>query len=574
MMNDNKQFPQLPEEPWFAEPAPENQEDSEFFSPSAETAPLEPGAQQESWIENEISNVTDFDPISAGILHPPVEPEPAGFLTPEAPLADTDRFTDPVMGSEITPDENAMAWHGMTHPSEPEPEFDINVLDTLGLEDEPSALRQELFRNAEYRDAIGDNEEFHAMFNAPAVQEEESVMPQTKTRHARKGRPRRKKGDGLLGIPHLISTVVWLALIVAIGVSLGRLVWVCASDVLAFGREDKVVSITIEQNDTIDTIADKLYNAGLIRYRSLFKLYASLAVDEGDISTGTFELNTLYDYHALVGGMSSSSSYRSVVEDVLIPEGYSCRQIFQLLEEKGICTVSELEEYAANGEFSDFWFLEGLERGDKYCLEGYLFPDTYDFYAGSTPREALGKMLNGFENRVTEEYTGQLAALNEHISAKMRADGRSEDYIAQHQFTFRDVLIVASLIEKETSSASESYTIASVIYNRLFSWGNTPSYLNIDASVIYATGDAENIDTSIDHPYNTYKNTGLTPGPIANPGLASIDAALNPASTNYYYYVLNPSTGKHVFSRTLAEHEKYVQQFAEAAAAAASWEDE
>jgi UPF0755 protein len=146
----------------------------------------------------------------------------------------------------------------------------------------------------------------------------------------------------------------------------------------------------------------------------------------------------------------------------------------------------------------------------------------------------------------------------------MRADGRSEQYIADHQFTFRDVITVASLIEEETSSANESYTIASVIYNRLFSWGGTPAYLNIDAAIIYATGDPDNIDTSINHPYNTYKHTGLTPGPITNPGLDSIKAALSPADTKYFYYVLNPSTGKHVFSRTLEEHEKYVKQFAQA----------
>lgn len=542
-MDENKQFPQ--------QGAPDVSADLDIW-------------QEEKWIENEITNVTELDPISAELLQPSQEPEP--IESPVAPVPAADPFTDPVMGSEITPDENAMAWHGMTHPSEPEPEFNMDILNDLGLEDEEPTPQQEPFHDALYRDTFGDGEEFQSMFTAAPTQEEEADMPQTKTRHARKGRPRRKKGDGLLGIPHLISTVVWLALIVAIGVSLGRLLWVCASDVLAFGREDKVVSITIEQNDTIDTIAEKLYDAGLIRYRSLFKLYANLAVDEGDISTGTFELNTLYDYHALVGGMSSSSSYRSVVEDVLIPEGYSCRQIFELLEEQGICTVAELEEYAANGEFSDFWFLEDVERGDKYCLEGYLFPDTYDFYAGSTPREALGKMLTGFENRVTEEYTGKLAALNAHISAKMRADGRSEDYIARHQFTFRDVLTVASLIEKETSSATESYTIASVIYNRLFSWGNNPAYLNIDASVIYATGDAVNIDTSIDHPYNTYKNTGLTPGPICNPGLASLEAALNPSDTGYYYYVLNPSTGVHTFSKTLEEHEKLREQYRQAAA--------
>ena len=511
--------------------------------------------------ENEFRNMPETDLI--GTEAPNISSDTILFtpVTDESAAAEID--FDPLLDDDMVSDEPTVEVEEAETSNDTESEYHSDIFAVLGL-DEDFSVGSANAHETVYQEANGDSEEFHAMFHSTPEQEEEKTMSQTKTRHARKGRPKRKKGDGLLGIPHLISTVIWLALIIAIGVSLGRLLWVCASDVLAFGREDKVVTITIEQDDTIDDIADKLYQAGLIRYRSIFKLYAQLAVDDGDISTGTFELNTLYDYHALVGGMSSSSSYRSVVEDVLIPEGYNCRQIFELLEAKGICTVAELEEYAANGEFSDFWFLEGVQRGDKYCLEGYLFPDTYDFYAGSTPREALGKMLTGFNNRVTEEYTQQLTSLNAHISAKMRADGRSEQYIADHQFTFRDVITVASLIEKETSSANESYTIASVIYNRLFSWGSTPAYLNIDAAIIYATGDPDNIDTSIDHPYNTYKHTGLTPGPITNPGLDSIKAALTPAETKYFYYVLNPATGKHVFSRTLEEHEKYVKQFAQA----------
>ncbi len=377
----------------------------------------------------------------------------------------------------------------------------------------------------------------------------------------KKGRPKRKKGYGFFGIPHLLATLVWLAIIVAIGTSLGRMLWVCAADVLAFGRESKKVSITITSNDTIEDIAEKLHDAELVRYPELFKLYAKLAVDDGDILPGTFEMDTLYDYHALVVQMGPRSSNRSVIEDVLIPEGLNCRQIFELLEQQNICTVAELEEYAANGDFGDYWFLEGVERGDRYCLEGFLFPDTYDFYIYSTPREALGKMLNGFEYRFTQEVYDQLPALNERLSAMMRAKGCSEEYIAENQLDLRDLLTVASLIEEETASAKESPMIASVIFNRLTEDQMYERYLNIDAAIIYATGSSSNIDTSIDHPYNTYKHAGLTPGPISNPGLESIHAALNFEDSQYYYYVLNPETGMHQFSKTLEEHEKWVEEF-------------
>ena len=100
--------------------------------------------------------------------------------------------------------------------------------------------------------------------------------------------------------------------------------------------------------------------------------------EDGEIVPGTYELSTLFDYHALAMGIAGESTVRVEIE-VLIPEGYTCAQIFDLLEEKGVCTVEELERYAETSQFSSYWFLEGMERGSKYCLEGFLFPDTYKF---------------------------------------------------------------------------------------------------------------------------------------------------------------------------------------------------
>ena len=387
----------------------------------------------------------------------------------------------------------------------------------------------------------------------------------SKERPTRKGRPRRPKGYGLLGIPHILATIIWLMLIVAIGVSLGRMIWVCAADVLAFGREEKDVTISVTSADTMETIADKLHKAGLVNYPELFLFYADLSDAEEKITTGTFTLNTVYDYHALVNQMSPRSGNRVVIEDVLIPEGYNCAQIFALLEQKGICKAADLEEWAANGELDDYWFLEGVERGDKYCLEGFLFPDTYDFYENSTPKLALEKMLDGFDYRYSEELQAKLPTLNERLSTMMRKNGKDEAYIAANQFDLRKLITVASLIEEETASAKESYKIASVIYNRLYNWGSNPPYLNIDAAIFYALGEHKSAltaeDLQVDSPYNTYRNAGLVPGPISNPGLSSIEAALDPEDTSYYYYVLNPEAGAHDFSKTLEEHEKKVQKY-------------
>ena len=487
----------------------------------------------------------------------PIEEAP----TEEVPETQAhEQLTAPELGEEITPDEHAMSWHDMVHPEETVPYIDLSILDDPDLDLNTGLLAEEKPDTDPLADGpFGDAEQyFEEAFSAPA---EKPEVP-SHERPARKGRPKRKKGEGLFGIPHMLVTAVWLAIIVMVGVTLGRMLWICAAEVLAFGKEDKVVTVTVYESDTIEDITEKLYDAGLIRYPGLFKLYADLAVDEGEIDPGIWDLNTRYDYHALVNFMNTSST-RAIIEDLLIPEGYTCQQIFELLEEHKVCTAKDLEAYAASGELKEYWFLEGVERGKGNCLEGFLFPDTYDFYKNSSPREVLEKLLDTFDYRFNEEMEAQISSLNDHLAELMRKDGRSEETIAANRFDVRDVVIVASLIEKETANNDESYTIASVIYNRLFNWGSTPAFLNIDASIIYAQGGfSEVIDTGIDNPYNTYKFTGLTPGPIANPGLASLKAALDPASTNYYFYVLNPATGKHQFSTTLAEHEGYVAQFA------------
>ena len=489
-------------------------------------------------------------------------PEQEDEVFREEALADIPESSEPEflatpeVGEEITADEQAMAWHGMTHPTDPEPPFDMGILEDPELDEpveeedaNPEATyeedvyeKPEQFPDEDFRESVDEE----GIFTAP---QGETPIP-TRERPARKGRPKRKKGEFLFGLPQIVVTIVWLALIVITGVTLGRMLWVSAADVLAFGREDRQVTVTIYEADTIDDIAEKLHTSGLIKYPGLFKLYASFAVDEGEIDPGIWDLNTRYDYHALVNMMSASST-RKVVEALMIPEGYTCRQIFQLLEENKVCTAVDIANYAASGELKEYWFLDGVIRGDAYCLEGFLFPDTYDFYENSSPKEVLEKMLDNFSYRFTEEMKQQLNLLNGNVTG--------------NSFTLRDVVIVASMIEKETASYDESPKIASVIYNRLFNWGGTPAYLNIDASIVYALEgktDLTTEDLRIEHPYNTYTNIGLTPGPISNPGLASIKAALNPAETNYYYYVLNPSTGYHQFSTTLGEHESWRAQFA------------
>ena len=355
-----------------------------------------------------------------------------------------------------------------------------------------------------------------------------------------------------------VCPVIWLAIIVFIGAGLGRMIWQVAADMLAFGRPNQAVTITITSNDDLDDIAQKLYDTGLIKYPGIFKFYGQLANAEKKVKPGTYELNTVYDYNALVKNMAGTAD--RVSTKVTIPEGYTCAQIFRLLEKSGVCTVEALQEAAMTADLSNYWFLEGIDRSSPNCLEGYLFPDTYEFYLDHNPTSVLKKMLSNFNKRFSDNMIAKIDELNEMMASTMRSHGLSESYIKAHMFTVRDVVIVASMIEKETSGDEESYYISSVIYNRLTNPGEYP-YLNIDATLVYITGNSPltQEDLKFDSPYNTYLYKGMIPGPISNPGLSSLSAALSPENTSYYYYALNPATGSHEFFKTYKAHQNFLE---------------
>jgi len=392
----------------------------------------------------------------------------------------------------------------------------------------------------------------------------ESEQPEKgRSRLPKKGRPK-KNGDGFLGIPHIFATVIWLALILAIGVSLGRVLWVCCADVMAFGKDDQKVTITITAEDTIDTISKKLGQANLVRYPNLFKKFAQITGKDEDICVGTFTLSPQLDYNAMINAMYSSTSKRGVV-DIMFPEGYNCAQIFKTLEAKGVCTAAELEEYAANGELKEYWFLEGVPRGDKYCLEGYLAPDTYSFYLNDSPRRVLEKLLNEFDDRFTDKMKEDFKTMQSTFAAKLRSRGFNAAYIEEHTLTLHQVVTLASIVQKEAASVNEGFDIASVFYNRL----SNPNILSLgaDATVYYAIGDyfgeideltAEHLN--VDSPYNTRKNQGIPPGPICNMGVQALYAALEPNETSYNYFVYDKSKSAHRFAVTESEHNKNVAE--------------
>lgn len=356
----------------------------------------------------------------------------------------------------------------------------------------------------------------------------------------------------------LKRTVAYMLSVLVASVVLAVVMWFAADDVLALTKPDNVVTITINQGDTLEDVAQNLKDHGLINYKFLFVLYGKFSNAEEKIGTGTFELNQQFDYHALVYGLASSSESRKTVT-LTFPEGYTCDQIFEILAENGVCTLEELEDTAANYEF-DYDFLADLPYGEPNRLEGYLFPDTYEFYVDDDPERVINKFLSNLSGKMSDEMLAAIDELNAFIRQSMEEEGTfTEEEIENSMMDVYKVLTVASLIEKEAGSDQERSLISSVIYNRLTT--HVHELLQIDATVEYALGEHKTEltanDLAVDNPYNTYKYKGLPPGPIANPGLASIMAAIYPEESDYFFYALD-TDGTHRFFETYMDQQDFL----------------
>ena len=364
-----------------------------------------------------------------------------------------------------------------------------------------------------------------ASWDAEQVRRGQTDRPQQNKSVRRKRRRR---------INPLLALILYVLIVAAASATMAGVGWLLASDLCAFNRGTKMdVTVEVSAEDTLDTVADKLQEAELIRYKWFFKLFAKVTKAEDKIGIGTYKLNNDMDYHALISGMrSSSGSMSAEVVDVTIPEGYTVAQTIRLLAEKGVNTEENLLEAAKTAEFS-YEFIDN-ESEDISRLEGYLFPDTYQFYVNHNPKGALERLIRNFEQKM----------MGEDVQEELESSGRS----------MKEIVTIASLIEKETDGTDQAM-IASVIYNRLNGPGDkrgTYGMLQIDAALLYALPDHEGAITSADletdSPYNLRKYAGLPPTPIANPGMTAINAALYPTSSDYYYYALGVDHKHHYFT--------------------------
>jgi len=355
-------------------------------------------------------------------------------------------------------------------------------------------------------------------------------------------RSRRRKNGGCAG------TVVYVIAVLGISIVLSLVTIFVANDVFAFVAEDANVPFTVSQNAQIADLSEQLDNAGVLHYGSVFKLFVNITGKNQSVLAGNYMLNPKMDYTQVIRALTQSESKDTIT--ITVPEGYSVEQIKKLLLDNHVCTEDAADK-ALNEYSFKHTFLEDEKPAKEGWLEGYLFPDTYEIYKGnSTVVSTINKMLNNFDEKFTDEMQEKADEMNR---------------------SMRDIITIASLIEREAQKDDEYDRIAGVIYNRLNNADAFP-FLQVDAAVLYGlgrtSGELSKADLEKDTPYNTYTQRGLPPGPICNPGMKSIQAALNPEENDYCYYVAMPD-GSHLFATSNDEQNDNIARanaaFAEAA---------
>ena len=377
-----------------------------------------------------------------------------------------------------------------------------------------------------------DRQDETAMWDAGEVRRQESAQQQRRGDEKRRS-ARRRTGTAI----YLVCVVLGSCLLAGIG-------WLMINDLCSLNKAPVEVEITVEEGDSVSDVAKKLKDAGLVNSKGFFQLASGFLHYSRYVEPGTYKLNSDMDFRALIVNMhdweQDSMDAQGLVQ-VTIPEGYSVRQIIDLLAEKGVATKEDLEDACANFAYEDYDFLDDDKLGSIDRMEGFLFPSTYEFDKNRSAVYTVETMLVYFKNS---------------ISQQMLADIKASPYSLQ------EIITMASLIEKESiGDDTERKNISSVIHNRLENpsseKGGRALQLCSTINYIMKHDGVKTFDTEIDSPYNTYINPGLTPGPICNPGLSAIEAAIYPADTDYYFFALGKDGKSHFFT-DYNEHLKFI----------------
>jgi len=296
-------------------------------------------------------------------------------------------------------------------------------------------------------------------------------------------------------------------------------------------ENNQTIIFEIQPGMTLKQVAQELSRLGLIRSPSAFQAIAYIQDKQKQVMVGEFSLSPSMPPSKILLRITSG---KTLLHPVTIPEGYRITEIARLLHSEGL---ADQEVFIRQTQDENLIRSLGISADN---LEGYLFPETYHFSKFTPEKKIIQKMVDTFREQVLKP---QLL-----MSAK------------KSSLAWYEIITLASLIEKETGLDSERKIISSVFHNRL----RKNMRLQTDPTVIYAMekfdGNIRKRDLKIDSPYNTYRHKGLPPGPIANPGLKSIVAAISPIESDHLYFV-SRQDGSHHFSSTLIEHNRAVQKY-------------
>ncbi|MFT9078555.1 endolytic transglycosylase MltG [Ethanoligenens sp.] len=343
----------------------------------------------------------------------------------------------------------------------------------------------------------------------------------------------------------LLHRLLYVTMLIVVSVLIATVVLSVFADRYGLGKPDQKVDVTIPRGATAGTIAEVLKKSGVISNEIGFRLFVRQNKISG-FQAGVYTVNPSQGYEEIISVLRDPDQNKNNLT-VTIPEGQTLQQVADLLNKKGVCTQQDFLNALDAGGFT---FPLGAkipsDPNRYYKYEGYLYPDTYTLLKDSSGKTAAQKMFSNFSAKFTPDMV-----------QKAQQQGMTVDQI----------VTLASIIQKEAASKTVMADVSSAFYNRLRTGVNGKKLLQSDATVLYAKRDLtaalNSSDAALDSHYNTYRYEGLPPGPICNPGMDAIQAALNPNSTNYLYFV-SDANGNYYFASNFADHVKNVKKAAKA----------
>ncbi len=336
-----------------------------------------------------------------------------------------------------------------------------------------------------------------------------------------------------------IYSIVYILVVLAVCAVISYFCISAINDVLAVTKPDKAIEIVIPEGATTKEISNILHDEGLIKYPWIFEKISGYENYDGKYAEGEHVLNTNMGYTIMMRTMQKSNQRETVT--VTIPEGLPLNKVARILSENGVCEAADFMSKVNSTDFG-FDFEQQIPDDSRifYKMEGYLFPDTYEFYKGDSPLNVIRKMLVNFDSKISADV---------------------KDLMTKQGMDLHELLTIASIVQAEAPNVEEMKKVASVYLNRLNDPATFPR-LDADPTRDYATeqilgnqGSQEIADA-----YNTYVGNGLPPGPINNPGLDAIMAVLQPEDTSYYFFCTDLRTGEFYYAETLEEHNQNVQK--------------